>query len=81
MYSTLKRSGDGPFYVGLIWNTRDVVVGNMPEYGLSITHILPYTNRIADYVPILEGTGQRDPYPGIFYAICSTKDVHLKMFI
>ena len=80
MYSTLKRSGNGPFYVGLVWNTRDVVVGNMPEYGLSIAHIFSYTNRIADYVPILEDTGQRDPYPGKFDAICSTKS-NVKIFI
>ena len=68
------------FHVGSTWNTRSVFVGNMPGYGLCTTHIFPYTNRIVDYVLILEDTSQRSPYSGIFYAICSTTQ-NVKVFI
>ena len=50
----------------------DVETRKCSRIRVFIAHILPYTNRIVDYVVILEDTGQRSPYSGIFYAICNT---------
>ena len=33
----------------------------MPEYGLSLTRILPYTRKVRE-----------NPYPGVFYAVLTT---------
>ena len=41
----------------------------MREYGFSLTHILPYKDRIYDFVRIRENTGQWKP--AFSYVLCS----------
>ena len=46
----------------------------MLEYGFSLTSIFPYKDRIYDpllydSVLIQENTGQKDPFPDIFYGL------------
>ena len=41
----------------------------MREYGLSLTRILPYKDKIVDSVLIREITVSENPYSCIFYAV------------
>ena len=43
----------------------------MPEYGFSLTRILPYKGRIYDFILIRENAGNGKPYSGIFF--CSNR--------
>ena len=40
----------------------------MPEFGFSLTRVLPYKDKTVHSAVIWENTGQRNPYSHIFYA-------------
>ena len=42
---------------------------NVEEYRVSLTHILPYKDKIFDFVLIRENTVSENPYSCIFYAV------------
>ena len=41
----------------------------MREYGFSVTRILPYIDKVVDFVLIRENTVTENPYSRIFYAV------------
>ena len=52
-----------------IFFTIASIAKNMRKYGLRLTRILPYKDRIIDSVLIRKNTGSENPYYCIFYAV------------